>query len=107
MRVLFESDRANISRTLQQQKGARAQRAGELQANGIEVAQTFAAECLGALAGEADCLKMRTSATTIFLSTRLHLFVDGIIERLRPTQKREAVLVTWAVFEDGRKNSYG
>jgi hypothetical protein len=37
----------------------------------------------------------------------LHLFVDGIIERLRPTQKREAVLATWAVFEDGRKISYG
>ena len=79
-----------------------------MQANGIEVTETFpiAAECLGELAGEADCLK-RTSATTIFLGRRLHLFVDGIIERLRPTQKHEAVLATWAVFEDGRKISYG
>ena len=79
-----------------------------MQANGIEVTETFpiAAECLGELAGEADCLK-RTSATTIFLSTRLHLFIDSIIERLRPIQKREAVLVTWAIFEDGRKISYG
>jgi hypothetical protein len=37
----------------------------------------------------------------------LHLFIDSIIERLRPIQKREAVLVTWAIFEDGRKISYG
>jgi hypothetical protein len=43
----------------------------------------------------------RTSATTI-LSTRLHLIVDSVIERLRPTQKREAMLATGAVFEDAQ-----
>ena len=33
----------------------------------------------------------------------VYLFVDGIAERLRPGQRREAVLTAWGVGEDGRK----
>jgi len=33
----------------------------------------------------------------------VYLFVDGIAERLRPGQRREAVLAAWGVGEDGRK----
>ena len=32
----------------------------------------------------------------------VYLFVDGIAERLRPGQRREAVLAAWGVGEDGR-----
>jgi transposase-like protein len=32
-----------------------------------------------------------------------YLFVDGIAERLRPGQRREAVLAAWGIGEDGRK----
>jgi transposase-like protein len=33
----------------------------------------------------------------------LYLFIDGIAERLRPGQRREAVLAAWGVGEGGRK----
>ena len=33
----------------------------------------------------------------------VYLFVDGIAERLRPGQRREAVLAAWGIGEDGRK----
>ncbi len=33
----------------------------------------------------------------------VYLFVDGIAERLRPAQRREAVLAAWGIGEDGRK----
>jgi putative transposase len=33
----------------------------------------------------------------------VYLFVDGIAERLRPGQSREAVLAAWGIGEDGRK----
>lgn len=33
----------------------------------------------------------------------VYLFVDGIAERLRPGQRREAVLAAWGVGADGRK----
>jgi putative transposase len=33
----------------------------------------------------------------------VYLFVDGIAERLRPGQRREAVLAVWGVGEVGRK----
>ena len=33
----------------------------------------------------------------------LYLFVDGVAERLRPGQRREAVLCAWGIDEDGRK----
>jgi putative transposase len=33
----------------------------------------------------------------------VYLFVDGIAERLRPDQSREAVLAAWGIGEDGRK----
>jgi len=32
-----------------------------------------------------------------------YLFIDGIAERLRPGQRREAVLAAWGIGEDGRK----
>jgi putative transposase len=32
-----------------------------------------------------------------------YLFVDGVAERLRPGQRREAVLVAWCILTDGRK----
>ena len=32
-----------------------------------------------------------------------YLYVDGIAERLRPGQKREAVLAAWGIGVDGRK----
>ena len=34
-------------------------------------------------------------------------FVDGIAERLRPGQRREAVLAAWGIGEDGRKSLLG
>ena len=37
----------------------------------------------------------------------VYLFVDGIAERLRPGQRREAVLAAWGVGEDGRKVAAG
>jgi putative transposase len=37
----------------------------------------------------------------------VYLFVDGIAERLRPGQRREAVLATWGIGEDGRKSLLG
>jgi len=33
----------------------------------------------------------------------VYLFVDGIAERLRPGQPREAVMAAWGIGEDGRK----
>lgn len=33
----------------------------------------------------------------------MYLFVDGVAERLRPGQPREAVLCAWAIDEDGKK----
>ena len=36
-----------------------------------------------------------------------YLFIDGIAERLRPGQRREAVLAAWAIGEDGRKSLLG
>ena len=36
-----------------------------------------------------------------------YLFVDGIAERLRPGQRREAVLAAWGIGEDGRKSLLG
>ena len=33
----------------------------------------------------------------------VYLYVDGIAERLRPGQRREAVLAAWGIGEDGRK----
>src|SRR6201993_2547291 len=33
----------------------------------------------------------------------VYLFIDGIAERLRPGQRREAVLAAWGIGEDGRK----
>jgi transposase-like protein len=33
----------------------------------------------------------------------VYLFVDGVAERLRPGQRREAVLVAWCILTDGRK----
>ena len=35
------------------------------------------------------------------------LFIDGIAERLRPGQRREAVLAAWGIGEDGRKSLLG
>ena len=35
-----------------------------------------------------------------------YLFVDGIAERLRPGQRREAVLAAWGIGEDGRKSRW-
>ena len=35
------------------------------------------------------------------------LFIDGIAERLRPGQRREAVLAGWGIGEDGRKSLLG
>ena len=32
-----------------------------------------------------------------------YLFVDGVAERLRPGERREAVLVAWSILVDGRK----
>jgi putative transposase len=32
-----------------------------------------------------------------------YLFIDGIAERLRPGQRREAVLAAWGIGEDGRR----
>ena len=37
----------------------------------------------------------------------VYLFVDGIAERLRPGQRREAVLAAWGIGEDGRKALLG
>src|SRR5271155_4660608 len=37
----------------------------------------------------------------------VYLFVDGIAERLRPGQRREAVLAAWGNGEDGRKSLLG
>ena len=37
----------------------------------------------------------------------VYRFVDGIAERLRPGQRREAVLAAWGVGEDGRKALLG
>ncbi len=39
--------------------------------------------------------------------TIVYLFVDGIAERLRPGQRREAVLAAWGIGEDGRKSLLG
>ena len=36
-----------------------------------------------------------------------YLFVDGIAERLRPGQRREAVLAAWGIGVDGRKSLLG
>ena len=36
----------------------------------------------------------------------VYLFVDGIAERLRPGQRREAVLAAWGIGEDGRKSCW-
>ncbi len=36
-----------------------------------------------------------------------HLFIDGIAERLRPGQRREAVLAARGIGEDGRKSLLG
>ena len=36
-----------------------------------------------------------------------YLFIDGIAERLRPGQRREAVLAAWGIGEDGRKSLLG
>jgi transposase-like protein len=33
----------------------------------------------------------------------VYLFIDGIAERLRPGQSREAVLAAWGIGADGRK----
>jgi len=33
----------------------------------------------------------------------VYLFVDGIAERLRAGQPREAVMAAWGIGEDGRK----
>jgi transposase-like protein len=33
----------------------------------------------------------------------LYLYVDGVAERLRPGQRREAVLCAWGIDEDGKK----
>jgi putative transposase len=37
----------------------------------------------------------------------VYLLVDGIPERLRPGQRREAVLAAWGIGEDGRKSLLG
>ena len=37
----------------------------------------------------------------------VYLFIDGIAERLRPGQRREAVLAAWGIGEDGRKSCWG
>src|ERR1700741_1513768 len=37
----------------------------------------------------------------------VYLFVDGIAERLRPGQRREAVLAAWGIGEDGRRGLLG
>jgi putative transposase len=37
----------------------------------------------------------------------VYLFIDGIAERLRPGQRREAVLAAWGIGEDGRKSLLG
>jgi transposase-like protein len=37
----------------------------------------------------------------------VYLVVDGIAERLRPGQRREAVLAAWGIGEDGRKSLLG
>ena len=36
-----------------------------------------------------------------------YLFIDGIAERLRPGERREAVLAAWGIGEDGRKSLLG
>ena len=36
-----------------------------------------------------------------------YLFIDGIAERLRPGQRREAVLAAWEIGEDGRESLLG
>ena len=36
-----------------------------------------------------------------------YLFIDGIAERLRPGQRREAVLAAWGIGEDGHKSLLG
>ena len=36
-----------------------------------------------------------------------YLFIDGIAERLRPGQRREAGLAAWGIGEDGRKSLLG
>jgi len=36
-----------------------------------------------------------------------YLFIDGIAERLRPGQRREAVLAAWGIGKDGRKSLLG
>ena len=36
-----------------------------------------------------------------------YLFINGIAERLRPGQRREAVLAAWGIGEDGRKALLG
>ena len=36
-----------------------------------------------------------------------YLFIDGVAERLRPGQRREAVLAAWGIGEDGRKSLLG
>jgi len=36
-----------------------------------------------------------------------YLFIDGVAERLRPGQRREAVLAAWGISEDGRKSLLG
>ena len=36
-----------------------------------------------------------------------YLFIDGIAKRLRPGQRREAVLAAWGIGEDGRKSLLG
>ena len=36
-----------------------------------------------------------------------YLFIDVIAERLRPGQRREAVLAAWGIGEDGRKSLLG
>ena len=37
----------------------------------------------------------------------VYVFVDGIAERLRPGQRREAVLAAWGIGEDGRNRGLG
>ena len=50
----------------------------------------------------------RTSASAISPSTPSSICsVDGIAERLRPGQRREAVLAAWGIGEDGRKSLLG
>jgi putative transposase len=41
------------------------------------------------------------------LSEHAYLFIDGIAERLRPGQRREAVLAAWGIGEEGRKSLLG